>query len=168
MFFLNLFLFQKKDYVAFQEDRKETLRHLREQQASFQGIDEDQYCLRGFEAFLSPRAVQQKTMRRLSAIETVLNLQMRQQRKGVQRPKKMQTEYYRVTASSRIQAQERAILDALEAERCNNDADMQEESKPSRSEFNSVLLKVECSGSLVPSLRSGGPLRLCKTVPSSA
>ena len=140
---------------------------MRERQASFQGIDEDQYCLRGFEAFLSARAVQQKTMKRLSAIETVLNLQMRQQRKGVHHPKKIQTEYYRVTACSRIQAQERAILDAVEAERCNNDAKMQEEGKP-RSDFNSALLKVESSGSLVPSLRSGGPLRLCKTVPSSA
>ena len=188
-------------------------------QAKFQGIDETIYCLRGFEACLSARAVQQKLLRKVAAVQAVMEIQFRQRerRQRGEQPaaagndnrnhphnnyhhhqhnyhhdaRKLQTEYYRVTAPARNQAIERAALDAREVREAQAQ-DQQEEAAATASaaftvsagassstaddmlalknEFDRLLAINAVGGPLHPTLRSAtsGPLRLCKTVPNTA
>jgi hypothetical protein len=137
-------------------------------------MEEDIFCLRGFEAFLSIRAVQQKLLRRVAGIQAVLDSQYRQRLQGNQATdyarRIIQVEYCKVTTPSRNQALERAALDARE---------VLEDQPPSavtvtapdtslKHQFDR-LMHIK-AGSLQPTLRSvtSGPLQLRKTVPNTA
>ncbi|CAB9528342.1 expressed unknown protein [Seminavis robusta] len=168
--------YRKSDYKRFHHEKKETLRQFRFAQSKFQRMEEDIFCLRGFEACLSVRAVNQKWLHRVSAVQSVLETQYHQRTQGVYDPKRIQSRYCKVTVPCRNQALERAALDAREVQKQQLEAaNQQQQQQRDNTEAESLkhqfdrLLKIK-SGPVQPSLRSAtsGPLQLRKTVPSTA
>ena len=163
--------FQKSDYKRFQAEKKETLRHFRHAQARFERIQEDIFCLRGFEACLSARAVQQRLLRKVAALQAVLETQAVLRQQGVDYPGRLQAEYHRVTTRARNQALQRAALDAAEVVEYHSD-DNEEDSDEVASLKSQIdrLLHIKAGSVPQTSLRSAssGPLRLRKTVPNTA
>ena len=100
--------------MRFQTEKKETLRHFRLAQSKFQRIDDDVFCIRGFEACLSARAVQQKLLRKVAGMQAVLDTQYHLRRRGKSDARRIQTEYCKATTLARHQALARAALDAHE------------------------------------------------------
>ena len=146
------------------------MRHIRHAQAKFHNIDERIFCLRGFEAYFSPRAVQQKLLRKVAAAQTVMELQFQLRRQGRDDLRKMRLEYYRVTAPARKLALKRAALDAAEVKLADNlEAHFDDDDASILQNKMDRLLAIK-SARVQPILRSptSGPLRLRKTVPNTA
>lgn len=164
--------YDKTDYKRFQQEKKETLRSYRHAQSRFQRMKEDIFCLRGFEACLSHRAVQQRLLRKVAALQAVLEPQFDQKRRGVHDPKAIQTHYRKVTAPSRKCARERAALDAAEVEEDQHRViDENSASKDVEAVKKQIdrLMHIK-AGAVETSLRSSssGPLMLRKSTANSA
>lgn len=180
--------YRKNDYKGFQQNKKDTLRHFRLAKAQCRKVDEQVFCLRGLEAYLSARAVQQKVLRKWAAAQTIMELQFQQRqlsgdaeqvdRVVVDNQRKLQSEYRRVTAPARKLALKRAALDAAEVKQQqatdasgslhHGDGGGDDDISMLRSKMERLI---ETKASHVqPILRplSSGPLRLRKTVPTSA
>lgn len=168
MFFLWCFVLQKPDYKRFQQERKETIRHFRHTQAQFHVVDESLFCLRGFEACLTVRAIQQKLVRRVNATQIVMETQRCQRRQGREDPSELQLAYHRTTGVARKLALKRAAVDANEVK----EADCKETNMDDTSVLKSqvdrfIAIKAD---QIQPVLRppDSGPLRLRKTASTVA
>ena len=163
-----LICLQKPDYTRFQAEKKETLRHFRQAQARFLNIDDNIFCLRGFEAYLSVRAIQQKLVRRVAASQVVMEIQHHQRRQGRDDPREIRLEYHRTTASARKLALKRAVLDANEVKTFHCSETRGDDVSVLNNQVDR-LLAIK-SGHIQPALRppTSGPLCLRKTVSSTA
>ena len=162
-------LLQKPDYKRFQQERKETIRHFRHAQAQFHSIDDGVFCLRGFEACLTVRAIQQKLVHRVQASQLVMEIQHNQRNQGREDPSELRLEYHRTTDVARKLALKRATLDAIEVKKAN--------CKEAHGDYTSTALKSQVdrltaikSSQLQPFVRppQAGPLRLRRTASTVA
>jgi hypothetical protein len=177
---------QKSEYKQFQNEKKETLSYVREAQSRFEPIQEDVFCIRGLEACLSSSAVQQKVVRKVAALQSVLETQYALRREGIVDPHKIREEYYEATSLARNQALERAVMDAREVKEHGRHAPPQEiqqeaqkvkatnkvacnEAESLRTQIDRIM-QIKTLSVPQTSLRSAtsGPLRLRKTVPTTA
>lgn len=169
--------YDKSDYKRFQLEKRETLRSYRYAQSKFQRMKEDIFCLRGFEACLSHRAVQQRLLRKVAALQAVLETQFDQKRRGIHDPKSIQAHYRKVTAPARKSARERAALDAAEVEEEQQLLQLRPERDENAASKDVAALKKQIdrlmhikAGAVETSLRSSasGPLMLRKSTANSA
>lgn len=130
------------------------------------------FCLRGFEACVSAKAVQQRLLRRVAALQAVIDTQFVQKQQGFYDPRRIQADYHRATGPDRRQALKRAALDAVEVAEEGKEGNSQGpesgEEVSLKNQFDR-LMRIK-AGSVQPSLRSAasGPLQLRKTVPNTA
>jgi len=95
------------------KEKQDTLCHVWGSQLSFRGMNEEEYCVRGFD--LSKRTMQQKRFRRSAMVDAVLNEQNQQRKLSLSDPDRIRYVGRDISESSTRVALRLAASDASEA-----------------------------------------------------